>query len=118
MEEEAIVDTLDYRGIHVDFIADDPGQQMCCMYKGEPISFGTYNMNYKDDMMYLIDRDLDTIEYFNQAILKFVRVRGHNDVHLLKQGRVLRIWLDVEDSSETRKNLVEEAKTILAAFEG
>ena len=52
-KEDKINETLDYRGYHVDFYFDDPGQQIYTVFEGEEIGFGAYNSNYIDDMKYI-----------------------------------------------------------------
>ncbi len=112
MPDKDIVDTLDYRGKHVDFYMDDYGQQFYTVYDGEEISFGSYNTNYKEDMKYIIDRKLDIITTFPElkkdgiygAELRWFDNAGWEDIKLTYKGRILLIYLvGGGDRSESEK---------------
>lgn len=100
MSDKDIVDTLDYRGEHVDFYMDDYGQQFYTVYNGEEISFGSYNTNYKEDMKYVIDRKLDVITIFPElhkegiygAELRWFDNSGWDDIKLTYKGRIIQIY--------------------------
>lgn len=52
-------DILNYRGYEIFFWIDDYGQQMFTLWKDKEIGFGAYNSLYKEDMKYLIDKELN-----------------------------------------------------------
>lgn len=58
------VETYTYRGISVDIYNDDYGQQFYCTLFGEEVGFGAFNLNYREDLEYLIDEKLDVITRF------------------------------------------------------
>lgn len=58
---ERPVDVLDYRGQHLDFYADEAGQQMYTIFNDKEIGFGTYNPCYLTDAKYMIDKFLDEL---------------------------------------------------------
>lgn len=53
--------TMNYRGYHVVFYNDDCGQQVYTYLFGHCVSFGSYNLGYREDAQYLIDEHLDHI---------------------------------------------------------
>jgi hypothetical protein len=59
------LDSMEYRGISVDFYEDCLGHQVVTMWKDKVIEFGVYNTVYQDDMKLLIDDHLDTISRFS-----------------------------------------------------
>lgn len=56
-----VVEQLDYRGQHLDFYLDEPGQQIYTVFNNEEIGFGTFNTNYIADAKYIIDKYLDNL---------------------------------------------------------
>ena len=100
MEKDKIDEVLDYRGYHVDFYFDDPGQQIYTVFDGEEIGFGAYNSNYIDDMKYIIDNKLDTITNFPElqkegiygAELRWFDNAGWDDIKLTYKGRIIHIY--------------------------
>lgn len=61
------VETYAYRGISVDIYNDDYGQQFYCTLFGEEVGFGAFNLNYREDLEYLIDEKLDVITRFPKS---------------------------------------------------
>lgn len=54
--------TIIYRGQTIDFYDDDYGQCVYFYYKGREYSCGTYNLDYENEMNYIVDRDLDFVK--------------------------------------------------------
>lgn len=100
-KKNEVIDTLEYRGYHVDFYNDDFGQQVYTYFDGEEIGFGTYNFNYKDDMKYIIDNKLDVISNFSElqdegiygAQARWFINSGYDDIQVIYKGRIIYIIL-------------------------
>lgn len=56
-----IVEQLDYRGQHLYFYFDEPGQQIYTIFNNEEIGFGTFNTDYIVDAKYIVDKYLDNL---------------------------------------------------------
>lgn len=90
------IDSLDYRGMHVDFYEDPLGDQLVTMWQNTLVEFGSGNTLYADDMKLLIDDKLDTIirfQDFPQSRLEWFDNGGHRDIRLLQHRRVLKIYI-------------------------
>ena len=120
------VDSLDYRGIHVDFYNDDYGQQVYTYFDNEDIGFGAYNMSYKEDMKYLIDKKLDVITRFtnlrdegiNGCELAYFDNLGYRDIRLTYRLRELQVFVVdgfVSDMDAYIEELIPKCETILRA---
>jgi len=100
-KKDKIDEELDYRGYHVDFYFDDPGQQIYTVFEGEEIGFGAYNSNYIDDMKHIIDNKLDVVTRFPElkdqgvygAELRWFDNNGYDDLQLTHRSRVIKIYL-------------------------
>ncbi len=99
-EELKIVDSLDYRGFHVDFYDDDPGQQVYTNWEGRTVGFGAFNLQYKEDMKCLIDEKLDLITRFPELenihgakLSWFYNGNGYQDIGLYYRSRLIRVFL-------------------------
>lgn len=105
------IDELDYRGFHIDFLADDCGQQVVAEFESQPISFGTYNLEYKDEMKYIIDRKLDTIsdklDVFG-ARLEYFDNGGFRDARLVYRQRTVEIYLLAKEYTEEERAKIEQ----------
>ena len=116
-----IIDTLDYRGEHVDFYMDDPGQQIYTVFEGEEIGFGAYNFNYKNDMKYMIDRKLDLITDFPELIqegvygaeLRWFDNSGWDDIKLTYKGRIIKIYTVGNRNATYINEFISDARTEL-----
>ena len=120
-----VVDTLDYRGIHVDFYDDDYGQQVYTYFDNEEIGFGAYNMNYKEDMKYLIDKKLDTIYEFDLdsgylgTCISWFDNNGWEDIKITYRTRTLKVINtekrreDIIITEDSLNFLIEKAKRIV-----
>ena len=100
--------SLDYRGFHVDFYFDDPGQQVYAVFENEVISFGSYNENWEDDMKWIIDERLDVItqdfgEDYAGTCLRWFDNGGHQDIGLYYKRRLIYVWVTAD------RNLVDFA---------
>ena len=127
---EEVVDSLDYRGEHVDFYMDDYGQQFYTVYDGGEISFGSYNNNYKEDMKYVIDRKLDVIttcpelqkEGIYGAELRWFDNGGWDDIKLTYKSRILWIYdvgrRDRPEAEEWIKEFICESISRLRGWKG
>lgn len=124
------VDSLDYRGYHVDFYDDDYGQQVYTKWEGREFSFGSFNTGYKEDMKYLIDKEIDTIAEipgFKGASLMYFDNVTHRDVKLVYRLRTIKVYLtskakDRNDfytnylSKETIDELIADSIKVLKEF--
>lgn len=110
------VDELDYRGFHFNYFRDDYGQQMYTYWTdGELLSFGSFNMSYKEDTKKLVDEQLDTIFVFDDfsiyppefcgAKLEYFFNGGHRDIRLMWRNRIMSIFLQPRDQKEDSLDL-------------
>ena len=117
--ELQVADTLDYRGIKVNFHQDPIGNQVWTYWGGKPLGFGADNWNYKDDMKVLIDDHLDTITRFDQfqeiagAKLTWFQNGSYRDIKLTYQGRLLKIFLVADESRIQLDQLINESVSII-----
>ena len=93
--------SLDYRGYHVDFYFDDPGQQVYAIFENETISFGSYNDGWEEEMKWIIDEHLDVItrdfgEEFFGTTLRWFDNGGHQDIGLYYKTRLIKVWVSVD----------------------
>ncbi len=128
MQKNKPTDTLDYRGYHIDFYDDDYGQQVYTYWEDKELGFGAFNMGYKDDMKYLIDKKIDTIAEipgFKGAVLEYFDNVTNRDVRLRYRLRTIKVYLtsnDNEDfytnylSKETIDELTADAVKVLKEF--
>lgn len=89
-------DTLNYRGIDVDFYSDDYGRQVYSYLDGIRIDFGTCNTSYKDDMKKIIDQKLDLIKLYPELPgmkLEYFQNGSFRDIHLVYKFRELQVYL-------------------------
>lgn len=96
--------SLDYRGYHVDFYFDDPGQQVYAVFENEVISFGSYNDNWEDDMKWIIDERLDVItrdfgEDYPGVDLRWFNNGDHQDIGLYYKRRLIYVWVTADRNS-------------------
>jgi len=118
MEEERPIETIEYRGYSVPVYIDDYSQSYWCVIDNEEIGLGTYNFRYEDDIRYLVDSKLDTIDLpdkISGARLSwfFNGINGDRDIQLSYRTRVVKIWL-VEDESAVDLNKIKtEAVSII-----
>lgn len=61
IEREDYVETITYRGISVPIFCDDYGQCFYCIMDNKAISFGSFQTEYEDETMALIDHKIDGI---------------------------------------------------------
>lgn len=57
------VDKVKYRGKRIRVYDDDYGQCYYFIYNGKPYSCGTYNFDYIDEIISVVDDDLDKVFY-------------------------------------------------------
>ena len=62
MENMDYVETMTYKGVLVPVFYDDYGQCFYCIYKGNELSFGTFNGDYENELKDIIDHDMDKKE--------------------------------------------------------
>lgn len=112
-----VLDTLDYRGMHLDFYEDYSGHQVITIWENKIYEFGAYNTMYKDDAKLLIDEKLDTITRFENdpfsfgAKLEYFENAGSRDIRLLYRGRLLKIYLS--PSEEDIGRILVDAQMII-----
>lgn len=105
-----VVDTLDYRGLTLEFYEDLSGRQLVTIWKGLLFEFGRDNMSYRDDAELLVDDYLDTISRFEDkpefygAKLEYFQNGSFSDIRLIFKGRVIKIYLC---KSATRDSALE-----------
>ena len=121
--EDGPVSIITYRGFVVPIYSDDPGQQFYCKLDDEEIGFGAYNMNYQEDLKYLIDRKLDVIYVFDQpyfgARLEYFYNGGFRDIQLIYRNRTLKVFVLPENyllKDDTKVWLINTAREILNDF--
>jgi hypothetical protein len=108
------LDTLDYRGVHVEFFVDPIGHQMFALTSSGLMEFGEYNNMYRSDAAALIDDQLDTItrfrEYpeFHGAKLSRFQNGDHCDVKLTYRGRIVKVYL-TSPGEHPKNELVSDA---------
>lgn len=117
--EIQVSDTLEYRGIQVDFYMDPMGNQVWTFWDGRPLGFGTDNWNYRDDVKELIDDLLDTITRFDQfqeiagAKLTWFQNGDYRDIKLTYRGRLLKVFLVVDEARVNLDQLIQESVSII-----
>ena len=118
---DEIIDSLDYRDVHIDFYIDDPGQQVYTNWEGRIISFGAYNTMYKEDMKSLIDKKLDTIYEFDinsgylGTCISWFYNNGWDDIIITYRSRIIKVILmtvhrEKADINAILESLIEQAK--------
>ena len=113
------VETYAYRGISVDIYNDDYGQQFYCTLFGEEVGFGAFNLNYREDLEYLIDEKLDVITRFPKsprfrgASLRWFNNGEYRDIKLTYKQRILKIFLVGDPDSINFEKLESESEKIL-----
>ena len=110
-------DTIEYRGITIDFLSDPAGVQCFGKCNDWLVDLGLNNIFYKDDMCRFIDRQLDLITDFRDSPnfagtkLEYFRNGDYRDIRLSFKGRILKIFLVAGPVNETW--LISESKKIL-----
>jgi len=114
--ENKPVSIFKYRGYEVPIYMDEPGQQYYCIFDDHELGFGAYNVNYQDDLEYLIDQELDTIYEFKEedywgAHLEWFNNGGCRDIQLRYRNRILKVFLitdpDIEKLSENELEIIK-----------
>ena len=59
IESEDYVETITYRGVSVPIFCDDYGQCFYCIVNGKVETFGSFHVEYEDDVKAMIDGMLD-----------------------------------------------------------
>lgn len=119
-QDSNFVETYTYRGISVDIFNDDYGQQFYCTLFGEEVGFGAFNLDYRDDLEYLIDEKLDVITRFPKSpkfhgsCLRWFDNGGHRDIKLTFRQRILKVFLVGNPEMVNFKQLENESEKILA----
>lgn len=114
------IETYNYRGISIDIYNDDYSQQFYCTLFGEEIGFGAFNLNYRDDLKFLIDEKLDVItrfprsHKFHGACLRWFNNGGHRDIKLTFKQRILKVFLVGNPEKVDFEQLEIESEKILA----
>lgn len=112
------LDSMTYRGISVDFYEDCLGHQAVAIWKDKVLEFGEYNTIYQDDMKLIIDDHLDTITRFTDipdyhgSKLSWFMNEGFRDIKLVYKGRLLKIYIDVDENDLF--SIIKDAEAILA----
>lgn len=116
-QDSNFVETYTYRGISVDIYNDDYGQQFYCTLFGEEVGFGAFNLNYREDLEYLIDEKLDVITRFSKfhgSCLRWFNNGGYRDIKLIYKQRVLKIFLVGNPEMVNFEQLQTDSEKILA----
>lgn len=116
-QDSNFVETYTYRGISVDIYNDDYGQQFYCTLFGEEVGFGAFNLNYREDLEYLIDEKLDVITRFPKfhgSCLRWFNNGGYRDIKLVYKQRVLKIFLVGNPEMVNFEQLQTDSEKILA----
>lgn len=119
-QDSNFIETYTYRGISVDIYNDDYGQQFYCTLFGEEVGFGAFNLNYREDLEYLIDEKLDVITRFPKsprfrgACLRWFNNGEYRDIKLTYKQRILKIFLVGNPEKLNFEQLKIDAEKILA----
>lgn len=116
-QDSNFVETYVYRGISVDIYNDDYGQQFYCTLFGEEVGFGAFNLNYREDLEYLIDEKLDVITRFPKfrgSCLRWFNNGGYRDIKLVYKQRILKIFLVGNPEKVNFEQLRIDSEKILA----
>lgn len=119
-QDSNFVETYTYRGISVDIYNDDYGQQFYCTLFGEEVGFGAFNLNYREDLKYLIDEKLDVItrfprfQKFHGSCLRWFNNGEYRDIKLTYRQRVLKVFLVGDPEKVNFEQLEIESEKILA----
>lgn len=116
-QDSNFVETYTYRGISVDIYNDDYGQQFYCTLFGEEVGFGAFNLNYREDLEYLIDEKLDVIARFPKfhgSCLRWFNNGGYRDIKLVYKQRILKIFLVGNPEKVNFEQLRIDSEKILA----
>lgn len=116
-QDSNFVETYTYRGISVDIYNDDYGQQFYCTLFGEEVGFGAFNLNYREDLEYLIDEKLDVIARFPKfhgSCLRWFNNGGYRDIKLVYKQRLLKIFLVGNPEKVNFEQLRIDSEKILA----
>lgn len=114
------LDSMNYRGISVDFYEDCLGHQVVTMWKDKVIEFGTYNTVYQDDMKLIIDDYLDTITRFPEdskfqwSKLTWFQNGDFRDIKLLYKNRILKIYTDIDENDLI--SIIDDARATLTYY--
>ena len=116
MEENKPVETLDYRGFHVEFFNDDYGQQVYTNWEGQELGFGAYNFGYKEDMKYIIDKKLDFIARISEypgAELSYFENFAYRDVKLTYRLRTIKVYLMSNGKEDPNSDYLTDEITVM-----
>jgi hypothetical protein len=73
--------TVNYRSIPIDFYDDDNGQRVYFYYKDKLYNCGTYNLDYENEMHYIVDCDLDYVAEVRCGDNVTIIYRKKNELH-------------------------------------
>lgn len=115
------VRTIEYRGFKIPIYRDDDGQQFYAAFPSEKykgtwdiLGFGAFNMNYEDDVRYLIDQRLDVIYTFSYpyfgAVLEYFDNVGYRDIRLKYRRRTLKVYAVLSDEAKLSDATLEMIK--------
>ena len=92
---DLVIDTLDYRGVHLDFYQDPPSHQIYTIFNNTKLFFGINNTLYHEDAKKLIDYTSDLIGRVGKTncLLKYFNNASNRDIMLLQGKRILKIYL-------------------------
>lgn len=110
-------DTINYRDQEINFLSDPSGAQCFAQWQGELVDLGLNNIQYKEDMCRVVDRQLDLITNFldrpelSGAKLEYFHNGDFRDIRLSYRGRILKVFLVAGKVNETL--LISESERIL-----
>lgn len=110
--------TIEYRGQTIEFILNPDGHQVFAKWKDKKIDLGLDNIYYKEDMCRFVDRTLDLITTFPKspelqgAQLEWFNNNGYRDIRLKYKGRVLKIFLIINNNIN-KTFLISESEKLL-----
>lgn len=112
-------DTIYYRGYEINFLSDPAGVQCVGQWEDLIVDLGVNNIYYKEDMCKFVDRRLDFITDFRDAPnfvgakLEWFNNGGFRDIRLLYRGRVIKVFLVLNEHLVDIDQLITESKIIL-----
>lgn len=111
------LDSLDYRGFHLDFFTFD-NQQIFAVFNATKLDLGICNNDYKEDAIKMIDARLDLICLFSPGgKLMWFQNGSARDIKLDYKNRVLKIWLVNDPNLVNLEKIKLDAGKIIHKFE-
>ena len=116
-------DTIEYRDHTITFFSDPAGDVIVAkLPSGELLDFGYHNLDYREEVCRVIDRQLDLIASFSDdefeqaAKLEYFNNAGYRDARLLYKDRILKVFVLSDSTRVSRSELIKEAEKVLIQY--